>query len=902
MTLYYPSGLYGPICDIIPATEPEVVIPQVIITEPKITTGTTGTNGPDGGTEPPAVTKLIPKICRTVSVTSLYGGAFGPICDLPASGNDTNPLTICIVDPPVIEATYNPLPPLPPDFSLDVPNLNCKAKTIDLPTPDGTKTITYFYDCKPSIGDYTGPKPEDYGIPVTKKTIKYKYEHSLVCGGMDYYSSPGIYQQTIPKGVNLLTLAAIGAGGGSGGYDAMRNAGAGKGNCSGGSGSLINLSVNLDPTVTNTLEIVIGGGGAGGPSWHNSPVPTKGGFNRGGTGGHPAATPVSGSGGGGGGATDVFLNGRLILSAAGGGGGGGHGCLHFQMPTGYPFGNWNNYTYNTNNPTINSNALKVSRFSPISAATLHIPTIKHSLWSNWFKQYVVWFDSNQRTLPGQQLENRINLNFDTAGTYTFEFEGDNQLAIYIAPWYDPGDGSYVTDSLYNGSISVLRDLGRKNTTIPVDSSGTLQPPSTLAAEVTGASQWTFVGYTTDFTSETPTTATYTITTPGRYVIRTFLENAYGDPNKTDWLYNPGGMAIRILKPGGSVLWTTIDGFGKPGINRGGGDGPGSGGGGANEGVYGDVPGYGGGGCNLSDSTAQGGSAGWSYVIDHPAVTCNYFGQAPKGLVSGWATPTRSDASVRRGGGGFGAGRPYKFAIKYNGTSYNLYGSGCPAATPCFKSVTIPGMGTGVWQDHMSGRSFQYHYFWGRIASDSPSTTVPDLFDSGETFGWISLGVYEPAANCTASNRYQGLPGYDRWDIFHARSLQLAFQWTPIKTGANTWDTQIRIVGIPEWSLGTGFAIGDVLPGVFPPTRSNGTQPWWDILNQDLSTWHKLEFYDQTTKQTLPATIPGTSFNFEITVAAIDGIDVYNVNQGKPGFVKAQWYATNYENEYEGTEM
>jgi len=888
MTLYYPSGFYGPICDIIPATEPEIVIPQVIITEPKIKeTITVGDGGDDGGSS----IKLIPKICRTVSVTTKYGGGFGPICDLPASGNDTNPLTICVVDPPVVDPKYNPLSTLPPEFPLDVPNLDCEARTIDLPTSDGgTKTITYFFNCKPSIGDYTGPNPGDYGLSTTKKKITYKYEHSLVCGGMDYYSSAGIYKQTIPTGVNLLNLIVIGAGGSSGGYDAIRGGSAGKGNNSGGTGSLISLTVNLDPTISNSLEIVVGGGGESGRGWHNNPVPTKGGFNRGGKGGYPAASGVSGSGGAGGGATDVFLNGRLIVSAAGGGGGGGHGCNHFLMTSGYPYANWNNYSYNTLNPTINSNALKVSRFSPISAATLHEPTIKHSLWSNWFKQYVVWFDQNQRTLPGMQLENRINLNFDTAGTYTFEFEADNQLAIYIAPWYDPGEGSYVTDNLYNGSISNLRDLGRKNTTISVDSNGVLQPPSTLPSEITGASQWTFVGFTQNFTSETPTTATYTITTPGRYVVRTFLENAYGNPDKTDWLYNPGGMAIRILKPGGSVLWTTIDGFGLPGVNRTSGDGPGSGGGGANVGLSGSVPGNSGGSCSNDDSTAQGGSAGWSYIIDHPAVTCDFFGQAPKGFISGWATPTLVDSSVRRGGGGFGGGRPTKFSIRYNNTNYNLYG-----ANGVYTSVTIPGMGTGVWEDHMNGRAFQYHYFWGRIGPDNPSTSVPELYNNGETFGYVSLGIYEPATNSSVSNRSPS-------DIYHARSLQLALQWTPIKTGSNTWNTQVRIVGIPNWSLGTGFAVGDVLPGVMPPSRSQGTQPWWDILHQDLSTWNVISFYDQTTKKVLPAIKTGTSFSFDIIVDSLADIDNFKSMEGQPGFVRAQWYATDYETEFEGEEI
>lgn len=891
MTLYYPSGLYGPICDIQPTPDVETVVREVTILEPKIELTSSGSGQGEFGigiVDGVGITRISPKLCRTIKIGTLYGGTgYGPVCDiavgLDGDGNGSGSYELCPDDFVPPESTFNPITTLPPEFPLDIPDLQCKSRTIDLPGINGTQTITYYYECKPSIGNYTGPEPADYGLPTEKRKIKYDYTHELVCGYTDYYSSPGIYTQTIPKGISVLSLFAFGAGGGAGGLDRA------VGNNSGGTGTFMYATVNLDVSTTNRLQFVVGGGGKSGKGWHNRPENTIPGYNRAGKGGYPGPVGVSGAGGGGGGATDIFLNDRLIMSISGGGGGGGQGCNWFLAPSGYPWGNWNNYSYN-NNPTVSSNALKVSRYSPLMAVPVFEPAIKHSLWSNWFKQYVVWFNTGESTLPGVQLENRINLFFDVAGTYTFQFEGDNQLAMYIAPWYDPGEGSYITDNMYNGSVTRIRDITNNNNTIPVDSDGVLQPPSTLPSEITGASAWTFLGYTTNFTSETPTSVTYNITTPGRYVIRTFLENAFGASDQpgvsTDWLYNPGGMAIVIRKPNNSILWTTKTAFGNPGQNRSG-DGPGGGGGGANEGLGGlssDGLGLTGGSCSNADSTAQGGSAGWSYVIDHPAINVEFFGQAPAGLISGWNTPTTTDASVRRGGGGFGGGRPSRMSIIYNGTEYSLFNN-----NGSFKTVLIPGMGTGVWEDFMNGRSFQYHYFWGVTTDGSPDTVVPELVDSGESYGKILLGSYQGAYNSAASQRAV---------LNRARSLELAFKWTPIKTGANTWDTQIRLVGIPDWGEGAGFLQNDILPGVMPPSKSQGTQPWWDILAGNTSSWHTLAFYDQVTKTTKNATKPDTSFNFSVKINSIGGGDDFRPTDGRPGFVRTQYYSVDYVYEEE----
>lgn len=886
MTLYYPSGLYGPVCDIQQSsTEVETVVNEVILQEPNINRNLLSTTTTEEETSTP-IQRLIPKICRTVTVNNLYGGPFGPICDYglgsPGSSNVVSAFQICEVDFPVENNLYNPLTGLPDELPLDIPGLLCESTTVDIPTPNGTKTITYYSKCRPQIGSYGGPSAEEYGLKIISKKPQYVYTHTMVCGSTDYYSSPAEYSNEVPNGITLVNIFAFGAGGGAGGADKALGL-TGSGNNSGGSGSFMYVTVTLDPSKRNRIEMVVGGGGNPGTGWNNRPEEILGGFNRGGKGGYPGPKGLSGSGGSGGGSTDIFLNGRLIMSVAGGGGGGGNGCNFFKGPSNTsPYGNWNNYSYN-NNPLTSSSALIRSRFSPLMAVPVYEPTLKHSLWSDWFKQYVVWFDAEQNTLPGTQLENRVNLNFDVSGTYTFEFQGDNQLAIYIAPWYDPGEGAYVTDNLYNGSVSAIRNRTKDNQPIPVDSDGNLLPPTTLNADITGASNWTKVGFTTSFSIETPnpTIATYTITTPGRYVIRTILENAFGDSSKEDWLVDPGGMGIVIKKPDGSVLWTTRSAFGNNGANRiDDGDGPGAGGGGGNNGLGGLTAigmGLTGGSCGDADSTAQGGSAGWSYILDHPAVSVNFFGQAPAGFISGWNTPTPSDPTVRRASGGFGAGKPNKLSIIFDGTPYSLYNS-----NGSFNTVVIPGMGTGVWQDHMNQKTFQYNYFWGAVKDGSPDTIIPSLIDDG-IYGQIALGSYQGAYNSAAAQRSA---------LYKARGLELSLEWTPIKTGANTWNTQIKLIGIPSWGQGTGFALNDLLSGVMPSSKSQGTQPWWDILYPN--GWHVLEFYDDVSKTNKPAVYPNTSINFQIRVDDVSSEDNYTASSGQPGFARTQYYSADYQ--------
>lgn len=907
MTLYYPQGLYGPICDIQPAAEVEFIAREVVLEEPNITLGTQeeDTGGGNGGAEGQiggaggagglTITignRISPKICRTVQVRNLftgdrYGDGYGPICDVPNlsygdsgdSGNSgENVLTELCPDDNIdaIDVLYNPLPDNGiANLNLDVPLLRCEVHEIDVELPDGTTNIIkYFRNCRPVVGDYEGPVPSDTGLQTqpVKVPITYNYYHSLICGALDYYSSPGIYENSIPNGIDAVSIIVFGAGGGAGGGDQAAGP-TGSGNNSGGTGSFMYLNVNLDRTVRNNLTIVIGGGGVAGRSYVNRPKETLPGYNRGGYGGYPGPKGVSGAGGSGGGATDVYLNGRLIASCAGGGGGGGNGCNYFRGTVGKPWGNWDNYVWDENLEST-SDALIRSRFPNLMAKNVFEPPVKHSLWSSWFNEYVVWFNYGEDNHAGQELENRVNLNFDTSGTYTFEMQADNQMAVYIAPWYDPGEGSYISDILYNGTFDKF--IGDE---LMSDNTGFLTPPSTLPADISEAQDWTLIGWTSEFTAATPDTATYTISTPGRYVLRLVVGNDTNATSDNDWQKNPAGFALNIKKPDNSVLWSTREAYGSDGqsftVDA---DGGGAGGGGGNSGAGGltaDGMGLTGGSCSDRDSTGQGGSAGWSYVLDHPAITLDYFDQADGGFHSGWNTPTTVDSSIRKAGGGFGGGRPQRFTFIFDNVEYPLYTNAGSS-----KELIIPGMGTGVWQDFMNGRTFQYHYFWGVTKDGSPETAPSGLTDG--SLGYLFFGSYQGETNSVAS---------ERASLYRGRSLELALQWTPIKTGS-TWSTKVRLVGIAPWGQGTGFAENDILPGVFPPTKSDGTQPWWDIITAGSDSWHVLEFTDPSDKVVKPATIPGTSFNFSIRVDEVRARDEYKPSDGQHGFARTQYLSVD----------
>lgn len=891
MTLYYPSGLYGPICDIAPPTEVEFVARQIILDEPNLGAEITEEE------EELSSQRISPRICRTVQVRNLLtGDGYGPICDVPNFFNDdgtgSNNLTeLCadLEDDDFIPL-YNPLSDngigssnnVPfPNLGLDIPQLECEISETEIDLPDGTtQVIQYFANCRPVVGEYSGPNPIDAGLQATQPPINYQYRQSLICGALDYYSSPGVYTNTIPVGINAVSIIIFGAGGGAGGGDAA-NGPTGSGNNSGGSGSFAYLTVSLDILIRNKLKIVVGGGGPSGKSYDNKPRRTLPGWNRGGYGGYAGPSGVSGYGGGGGGSTDVYVNERLVASIAGGGGGGGNGCNYFEGSQGKPWGNWDNYDWNEDLETT-SDALIRSRFTPVlMARSVFEPTVKHSLWGDWFKDYVVWFNDGEYNYAGQELENRVNLEFPVSGSYTFEMQADNQMGVYIAPWYDPGEGSYVSDILYNGTF--VAQIGDE---LMSDGNGFITPPSTLPNPTDGAQDWTRVGWTSEFRAANPDTSTYNISSPGRYVIRVIVGNGTNATSENDWQRNPAGFALKIKKPDGSTLWSTKEGQGKDGQNLTSGDGGGGGGGGGNEGkrgLTGDGMGLTGGSCSDRDSTGQGGSAGWSFVLDHPAVSLEYFDQAPGGFHSGWNTPTNADASLRKGGGGFGGGRPQRFTFIFDNQEYSLYTN---AGSP--REITIPGMGTGVWEDFMNGRTFQYHYFWGVTKDGAPEGYPSGLTDG--TIGYLFFGSYQGERNSDAS---------ERSSLYRGRSLELALQWTPIRNSSNNWSTRVRLVGIPPWGKGTGFAENDILPGRMPPSKSQGTQPWWDIVTADSDEWHVLRFPDPSDNNTLKrATKSGTSFSFSIKIDDVRTRDDYQPSDGRHGFVRTQYLSVDTQIEGE----
>lgn len=146
----------------------------------------------------------------------------------------------------------------------------------------------------------------------------------------------GRYSAVIPYDAEMV-LHIWGAGGGGGGNDAFVRGGVGS----------PGLYQTLALTVTqgDTLEVVVGQGGQGGPGDLPGAL-TKGGkagFSRtnpspnelslnGGKGGKAGTSGASGAGGGGGGASAVLLNGDFVLIAGGGGGGGGAGIFRAADP------------------------------------------------------------------------------------------------------------------------------------------------------------------------------------------------------------------------------------------------------------------------------------------------------------------------------------------------------------------------------------------------------------------------------------------------------------------------------------------------------------------------------------------------------------------------------------------
>ena len=634
-------------------------------------------------------------------------------------------------------------------------------------------------------------------------------------------------------------------------------------NNSGGVGSFMLFQIALNPYDTNEIQFVIGGGGPGGRDFKQDGIPTGYAYNRGGRGGAMGEVGFSASGGAGGGATDFYLNNTLIASVAGGGGGGGNGGAGFDtsvMP-GRPYANWNSFALGSNPLDTTAPGLATGVYSPIMYPYV-FPVAGHvkgqAAWGDFLAQYAVWENWEQKPEPGTLYESRINLDFSTTGTYTFKVAADAIVGVYIS-YHDPANeedaSTYIIDGwenyLHGGDLVIGSTSGTPLADKDVDDivSDGLSLPATLATE----SQWpdfTKIGQSTNV--DTFDSLTYNITTAGRYVIK-FVYGNDGSATDTDWLDNPAGFACQIIKPDSTELWTTRSMMGEQGefmpSNV---DGPGGGGGGGNGGP---------GGLTTNtiaaaidkDMTAQGGSAGKNWIIDHPAVSLVEVRQAPQGFHSGWQTPLENkDASVRTATAGFGGGRPIKFAIIYDGTEYQLNNK----KNGEFITAIIPGMGDGVWRDHMNGKTFPYHYFWG-----------------------TSNGDYEGANN---------IPNITRTDPIDPRSLELALLWKPVKTG-NSWHTEVRIKGLPSWGYGTGWMRGDTLNGVMPAAKSDGTQPWIDINTS--GDWGRQDLTFTNNGNIVPAAIEGTSFNFSILIK--ETTNNPKDHGGRDGFVN--YFATNTAN-------
>lgn len=595
----------------------------------------------------------------------------------------------------------------------------------------------------------------------------------------------------------ITNITYTSTGSGSGSARAINN--------SGGAGSLMVLQVALDPNNVNEVEMHVGGGGVPGADHNSTGKMTVASFNRGGRGGGCGTVGKSGQGGSGGGSTDFYLNGVLLASACGGGGGGGHGCLGWDPAlSGKPYANWDSPAVDPVDPLQPSAALEKGRYSPLLYPPVYAvdgEMIGTGRWSDFLIQYGVWVNYEMTPEISKLFETRINLEFPVAGTYTFEVAADNLLGVYIS-YHDESlysEGTYIDNGWENqlhGGDNLIGEITSGNPLYEKDVHDIVTQFLSLPSTLSASSPWpafTKIGQTQNFGNDPPDTLTYAIPTAGRYVLKFVYGN--GGEEEVDWLSDPAGFACRIKKPDTSVLWTTRSYFAQDGYTKTiATDGGGGGGGGGNEGPGGYTTsqlGLTGGSCSVADATAQGGSGGKNWVIDHPAVSLIEMKQAPAGFVSGWQAPVENkDASVRVSGGAFGGGQPTRFNIVFNGNEYPLTDS-----RGNFITATIPGMGNGVWKEHMNGRTFPFHYFWGK-----------------------SIGDYEGANN---------IPNITRNDPFDPRSFELALRWTPVLSGGS-WSTKVRVAGIPSWGRGTSFFAGDVLNGNMPPQKSEGTQPWIDI--------------------------------------------------------------------------
>jgi hypothetical protein len=605
------------------------------------------------------------------------------------------------------------------------------------------------------------------------------------------YTTAGTYTFIVPSGVTTLSEVVCISGGGSGNKDSSGDDHGGGG---GGGSYAYDNDVSVTPGATLTIQV--------------------------GSGGATRSTQGSNDGG----HTYIISN---------------------NNNDGYdpaPWGNWQNPKIEgtPSTPIVKPHSSSTENYGLISdefPKFTNPPTYPvrkfHPLWSSWMRKRAIWIHPEEETLQGKYRDIRLNLELDTAGTYTIKCEADDSVGIYYAPWYNIAQTNYIDGGrLYNGDPDNAVNLNP-----------TTHYPATLPANISGASTWTKIGQSTgSFKDEIPTSFTFSISSAGRYVFRFVL---YNEENGNEWKKNPAGLGFQIFKPNGTKIYDTDYTKGISGSDLRYGDGGGGGGGGGLLGRGGVTasdlyPQYVA-ACDFSDSTACAGSAGRTFILNHPGVQVTYFNQAASGWISGYQRPGTGDASFRNGHGGFGGSRPTKFSIIFNGIEYPLYNT-----AGSHYDVVIPGMGQGVWSDAISGTSFPYHYFWGETGSNP--NNIADLQR-------LSRGTYEPASNNSIN----------RTGFYKPKSLELALWFTPVKTGSS-WSTTVRLRGIPRWGLGAGWAVNDTVTGIFPPSKSDGTQPWQDVtFGSDWATGLRSPYYYYDVKGTLD----NQFFTFQIKVTEID---------------------------------
>jgi len=777
-----------------------------------------------------------PGLCRTVrSYNFLRANDFAPICDL--GGGDDGFEKICPdgasgldTDRPNQLDTFYPAdqnPQLPP-FPLMADN---SPQMVCFTNPAGATICHTPQPGFPDPDDINWPRlPKgNFGEPNVDenrlRTRDTRFSFSMFCNINEQFDSCGIYDYVLPTHADYLNLEVIGGGGGAGGTDAGNFSATMLSNNSGGSGDYLKLRVNVNPDQPNILTCYVGCGGKHGPDQHNTTRRARQTFGRGGMGGHPASGGFSGSGGAGGGATDVYLNRRLICSVGGGGGGGGGGCNAFPISrAGAPMGNWDQYTWNAANPLANSETFEKSRFPPILSCALQ-RVDSHPSWSPFVKAYGVWPSFDQEPFPGRIFEGRLNIEFPTAGTYTFKMAADNHMAVYISPWNTTSHSQFIlndgNDELFNGGSSGIPGWD------PSASAGTHPtPPATIDNGL-----FTLVGHTTNFTANPPIQFTRQITTAGRYVLKVCFYNEIPTNGSSSWTSNPACIALQILKPDASELWSTRTFFGVDGQDMSN-DGPGSGGGGGNggrRGLHWIGAGIGGGGsCSNQDSTCQGGSGGKTWVTTHPSVTIESFKHSEQYYQDGWDRKKSDDRSHRAGWGGQGGGRPNVIDILFGGNNYRIlngYGR--------YQTVNIPGLGQGIWQDSFNGISFTTRFMFGTPVLDSLQAN--------------------------------SIPNITRAEKAKPRIFQINLRMTPRKTG-NTWATEIKLMSMPKHGKGAGWLPNDIVTARFPHAQSDGTAPYHDV---EYGQWTRGQILVGSLfgSRSSPV-LPGTFIQFDVKIVNI----------------------------------